>query len=213
VDTRLVETMSLVRGLVLIGQKYNLDEYAFNPYRARVRAGTQIAFVNNGKENHTIQAQDASWTTGRLIPGDMTYLTFDKPGRHTYICKEHPWSYGQIIVTEPESQDGLYTREQAARGRAAYVQSCASCHGDDLSGRDPSPALSGNAFMTRWGARSIAELFDKTRTTMPTDRPSGLSEQMYLDILAYVLQTNQLPPGRSDLRNDPATLRRTVGGR
>jgi mono/diheme cytochrome c family protein len=205
--------MSLTRGLVLIGQKYSLDEYAFNPYRARIRAGAQVAFVNNGKENHTVQAQDGSWTTGRLIPGDMAYLTFDKPGKYTYICQEHPWSYGQLIVTEAQSQDGLFTQEQAVRGRAAYAQNCASCHGDDLGGRDPAPALSGNAFMTRWGARSLAELFDKTRTTMPTDKPGTLNEPTYLDIIAYTLQANQLPPGRSDLRNDAATLRRTVAGR
>jgi plastocyanin len=24
--------------------------------------------------------------------------TFDKPGSYTYICKEHPWVYGQVIV-------------------------------------------------------------------------------------------------------------------
>jgi mono/diheme cytochrome c family protein len=143
----------------------------------------------------------------------MAYVTFDKPGRYTYICKEHPWSYGQLIVTEPQSQDGLFTQEQAARGGAAYVQNCASCHGDDLTGRDPAPALSGNAFMTRWGARSITELFDKTRTTMPTNKPATLSEQTYLDIIAYVLKANQSPSGRNDLKNDPTMLRRTVGGK
>lgn len=212
-DTRLIETMSLTRGLVLIGQKYNIDEYAFNPYRARIRAGTQVAWVNNGRETHTIQAQDGSWTTGRLIPGDMAYLTFDKPGRYTYVCKEHPWSYGQLIVTAPQAQDGLYTDSQAARGKAAYSQSCASCHGDDLSGRDPAPALSGNAFMTRWGGRSVGDLFDKTRTTMPTDKPGALSEQAYLDLVAYVFQANQLPAGRDELKSSSAALRRTVNGR
>ena len=29
---------------------------------------------------------------------NWTEWQFDKPGTYTYICKEHPWAYGQIIV-------------------------------------------------------------------------------------------------------------------
>jgi plastocyanin len=47
---------------------------------------------------HTIVATDGSWTTGALLTGDVGGATFDKPGTYTYICKEHPWAYGQVIV-------------------------------------------------------------------------------------------------------------------
>jgi plastocyanin len=49
---------------------------------------------------HTIVAQDGSWTTGTLNPADVGGVTFDKPGNYTYMCKEHPWVVGQIVVTE-----------------------------------------------------------------------------------------------------------------
>ena len=68
------------------------------PFRARVRAGTQVTWRNNGRMVHTIVAQDGSWTTGPLETGDVGGKTFDKAGTYTYICKEHPWAYGQVIV-------------------------------------------------------------------------------------------------------------------
>ncbi len=97
-DTNQIETSSLARDNGFTGFRYFTDEYAFAPYRARVKAGTQVTWRNNGRMIHTIVAEDGSWTTGPLETGDVGGVTFDKPGTYTYICKEHPWAYGQIIV-------------------------------------------------------------------------------------------------------------------
>jgi len=83
-----------------------VDEYEFNPYRARVKVGTKVTWRNNGRLVHTIIAEDGSWSTGTLKPLDFATVTFDKPGTYTYICKEYPWVYGQIIVVEPTVQSG-----------------------------------------------------------------------------------------------------------
>jgi len=102
-DTANIETASLSRDAGLTGAHYMTDEYEFNPFRARVKAGTRVTWRNNGRLTHTIVAEDGSWTTGTLGPLDVGTVTFDKPGTYTYICKEHPWVYGQIIV-EPAPQ-------------------------------------------------------------------------------------------------------------
>jgi plastocyanin len=99
-DTTQVETASLVRDTGFTGFHYMTDEYAFSPYRARVKRGTQVTWRNNGLMVHTIVAQDGSWTTGPLNPADVGGVTFEKPGSYTYTCKEHPWVVGQIVVTE-----------------------------------------------------------------------------------------------------------------
>jgi PQQ-dependent dehydrogenase (methanol/ethanol family) len=99
-DTTQVETASLVRDTGFTGFHYMTDEYAFSPYRARVKRGTQVTWRNNGLMVHTIVAQDGSWTTGPLNPADVGGVTFDKPGSYTYTCKEHPWVVGQIVVSE-----------------------------------------------------------------------------------------------------------------
>jgi alcohol dehydrogenase (cytochrome c) len=94
-----IETATLVpsadRG---VGSRYAFDEHAFNPVRARVKAGTTVAFINNGVMTHTVTAQDAAWTTGPLTIGETGYVRFDKPGTFTYICKDHPWAIGQLTV-------------------------------------------------------------------------------------------------------------------
>ena len=70
---------------------------------------------------------------------------------------------------------GIYTQQQASRGKAIYTQQCASCHGADLNGGEEAPALTGGAFLGNWRSRSVGELFDKVQASMPADRPGSLS--------------------------------------
>jgi quinohemoprotein ethanol dehydrogenase len=105
-DTANIETTTLMRDMGLSGAHYIADEYEFNPYRARVKAGTRVSWRNNGQMVHTVVAVDGSWTTGPLYPLDIGTVTFDKPGTFTYTCKEHPWVYGQIIVEPAAEEEG-----------------------------------------------------------------------------------------------------------
>lgn len=88
-ETNQIETAALQRDAGFTGTHYFTDEYAFAPYRARVKAGTVVTWRNNGRMVHTIVAEDGSWTTGPLNSADVGGAKFDKPGTYTYICKEH----------------------------------------------------------------------------------------------------------------------------
>lgn len=74
------------------------DEYAVQPTRAKVKAGTKVTFTNGGKETHEAAALDGSWTTGKIAPGQSVTMSFDKPGTYTYQCKNHLWSYAELTV-------------------------------------------------------------------------------------------------------------------
>jgi alcohol dehydrogenase (cytochrome c) len=74
------------------------DENVFKPQRAKVAAGTAVTFTNNGKVPHNPTAVDGSWTTGEIAPGASATVTIAKPGSYTYSDKDHPWSYGQLVV-------------------------------------------------------------------------------------------------------------------
>jgi plastocyanin len=74
------------------------DGYAFSVYRARVKVGTTVRWINNGRMVHTVMAEDGSWTTGTLSPLQVGAVTFDKPGTYTYVCKDHPWAKAQLLV-------------------------------------------------------------------------------------------------------------------
>jgi mono/diheme cytochrome c family protein len=95
--------------------------------------------------------------------------------------------------------DGVYTEAQAERGAAAYAQNCANCHGQQLAGTGEAKPLAGPEFLSNWSGLTMADLFDRTRTTMPLDRPATLSRDAYADVLAYVLKFNGFPAGETEL--------------
>ena len=92
---------------------------------------------------------------------------------------------------------GVYTAEQAKRGATLYAENCASCHGDNLAGNDPMPALTGAEFQGRW--KNLGELFDKTSTSMPAMAPGSLTGPQVADVLAHMLAVNKYPAGTTEL--------------
>ena len=95
--------------------------------------------------------------------------------------------------------DGVYTAGQAERGRQAYEASCGRCHGVDLQGRADNRALVGDRFWQDWGEDSLGTMFSVVQKTMPRGASGSLSEQTYLDIVAYVLEKNAYPAGAAEL--------------
>jgi len=97
-ETNDIEIATSVRDMAVTGSHYMLDEYAFSAYRARVKVGTPVRWTNNGRLIHTIAADDGSWTTGPLNPIEVGVVTFARAGTYTYVCRDHPWAKGQLIV-------------------------------------------------------------------------------------------------------------------
>jgi mono/diheme cytochrome c family protein len=95
--------------------------------------------------------------------------------------------------------DGVYTQEQADRGRPLYNQHCASCHADTLMGGEMSPPLVGGEFLSNWNGLTLGELFERIRTTMPQNKPGKLSREVNSDITAYILSVNKFPTGKAEL--------------
>ena len=89
-----------------------------------------------------------------------------------------------------------FTAAQAAEGRTAYDTNCAACHGADLRGIPP---LAGPDFIGGWSSRSTKQLFDTVSSTMPSDRPGTLPAETYVNIVAYILQSNGRPAGNQPL--------------
>jgi cytochrome c5 len=97
--------------------------------------------------------------------------------------------------------EGVFTPEQAARGRQAYDTYCSSCHRGDLGGAN-GRALVGNRFWQDWGEDTLASLSGITRQTMPRGAAGSLAEATYLDIVAYILERNGYPAGSDELSAD-----------
>src|SRR5262245_6698266 len=95
--------------------------------------------------------------------------------------------------------DGVYTKEQADRGKKAYASLCTRCHGDALLGNDDAPALVDKKFLDKWYTKSVGELVEYTRKEMPSDGPGKLTRKQCTDITAYLLSANEFPAGKDEL--------------
>jgi len=100
-----------------------------------------------------------------------------------------------VVMTAQAPQAALsFTPQQAGAGRDAYAKSCAVCHLDSLQGSFEAPPLVGADFMSTWGERTPRDLLAVMRT-MPPGAPGSLNDETYVNIIAYVLQSNGAGPG------------------
>jgi alcohol dehydrogenase (cytochrome c) len=102
---------------------------------------------------------------------------------------------GLTVVRGGQGAPAVLTAAQAEAGREAYQARCAACHVPDLSGRGEAAPLAGPNFLNAWRSRTVRDLYDYMRTTMPPGAAGSLSNDEYLAIAAFVLQANGAAAG------------------
>jgi cytochrome c len=108
-------------------------------------------------------------------------------------------------------ETGVYTQEQADRGKKVSDGVCAKCHGERGDGANEpdqpgGPAIARFSFLRKWDGTSIASLFEYIKTEMPPDNPASRTDQEYIDVIAHMLALSGAPTGDSELPLDPAAL-------
>lgn len=101
-------------------------------------------------------------------------------------------------IDEPNTLHGVYTAEQAGRGRQVFAQICSECH-DASDWTDP-------AFLGRWEEASVFRLWHWIYGRMPHGNPGSLTREQVTDALAYIFELNGLPPGAAELGTDDDSL-------
>ena len=96
--------------------------------------------------------------------------------------------------------DGVYTAPQATRGKEGFLMHCSSCHSEDLSGRS-APALKGPQFIDNWREYNLDTLYSYIKENMPRGKEK-LTGETYIEILSYILETNEFPAGSNELTAD-----------
>src|SRR5689334_17977583 len=115
-------------------------------------------------------------------------------------------SAGLLFAASRSVWDGVYTRSQAERGKAAYIENCAKCHGENLGGAEAGPPLTGEAFLRSWNGKTAGDLFALMRKTMPSEDPGSLSTREYSDIVAFIFSANAFPAGDKELDREVNSL-------
>jgi mono/diheme cytochrome c family protein len=113
-----------------------------------------------------------------------------------------------LAAQQPDRKitDGVFSSDQAARGKSAFEGSCARCHNVALVGSQRGPAIKGPTFLSHWEKDTLAGLFTKIRDTMPEGGPGTVSDELKIDILSYILQQNGFPAGPEELKVDLSAL-------
>ncbi len=103
--------------------------------------------------------------------------------------------------------DRVFVPAQAASGQEMYPNTCAPCHGPALGGGAQGPQLAGAQFISHWKDKTVGDLFEKIRTTMPANSPGTLSPDATADILSFLLSANGYAAGTVRLAIDAAPLK------
>ena len=127
------------------------------------------------------------------------------------LCSLAVWSTPgraqQPAETTRSVWDGVFTEEQAKRGEDVYKKECGTCHGDTLVGGGGAAPLTGGTFLSNWNGLTLGDLYDRIRKTMPQGSPGKLNKQQDADVLAYLLNFNKFPTGKTELQKQVEFLR------
>jgi mono/diheme cytochrome c family protein len=97
------------------------------------------------------------------------------------------------------TMSGVYTADQAAKGKEVFAGACSGCH--------TVASHSGDLFAAKWMGRPLADFYDYVSNLMPKSAPATLTEDEYVWVTAYVLKLNGMPASTRELSAEPALLK------
>jgi plastocyanin len=75
-----------------------ISNFAFDPGELGVTPGTEVTWTNEDPAPHTVTADDGSFDSGTLEPGQTFSVTLEGNGPVTYACQIHPDMTGTVTV-------------------------------------------------------------------------------------------------------------------
>jgi mono/diheme cytochrome c family protein len=96
------------------------------------------------------------------------------------------------IAAGRTTKDGVFTAEQAERGKLVYDKSCKNCHQPEFYSER----------LLRYANQPVSALYDTVSGTMPADNVGSLLTSEYVDVLAYVFSITGSSPGKTELSTD-----------
>ena len=103
------------------------------------------------------------------------------------------------LPSPPQPPAGFYTLDQATAGAQVYQKSCSKCHGEQMEGYI-GPSLRGHAFQIITSKQTSADrLLLIISRNEPQNNPGSLSDDDDANVLAYILQINGYPSGKTKL--------------
>jgi plastocyanin len=70
----------------------------YTPATLHIKKGQSVTWKNNDNIDHTVDAEDGSFSSGTIKSGKTFTHTFKKAGKYAYSCHLHPRMKGTIVV-------------------------------------------------------------------------------------------------------------------
>jgi plastocyanin len=137
------------------------DADAFEPGTITINVGESVTWVNLDNDPHSATGED--FDTGRIEPGGLATVTFDRPGVFPYSCQYHPVMTGTVEVRDasgrlpagsassPEASPAATPRSTPRSGTGSTVE----VEIEDFAFNPPELTLS-TGMTVRWTNRDTA---------------------------------------------------------
>ncbi|MGO7446510.1 M4 family metallopeptidase [Rhizobium ruizarguesonis] len=158
-------------------------------------------FVDAAKASHDACNELVSAKVVAAPDCGQVMLAFAAVGLHT----------GEDVAAVPQGTTPAtlkplqFAVEQSTTGGIVYGGRCRGCHGASLLG-GLGPPLTGPLFRDKWYGRSVGALYDFVRTRMPKVSPGSLTTTEYLNLVAFIVETNGATPGSVPLPDNSKDL-------
>ena len=80
--------------------KVAIDDLKYSPNSLKVKKGDTVVWTNGDDRDHTVTADDASFTSKKIASGDTYERKFAKVGKYKYHCDYHPRMKAIVVVEE-----------------------------------------------------------------------------------------------------------------
>jgi hypothetical protein len=164
------------------------------------RAGASVSFT-------TDVARSSAWVANLHLQPAIYIQTGSTSSPEGNLLKVADVTTPQPVDKNLGAPPALYTKEQAKKGLLGYIQNCASCHGPALDGQSggySGPALKGAEFADPSYDFHVSDIFNFVAKLMPSATPGSLPPDLYVAIMAFILQQNGYPAGLRELTYDEA---------
>ena len=85
-------------GAAADGDTITIADFSFSGV-TEVTVGTTVVVMNTDAAPHTWSADDGTFDSGAIAPGETFEFTFTDVGEFAYFCNFHPSMTGTIVVT------------------------------------------------------------------------------------------------------------------
>ena len=76
----------------------SIKDGKFNPAAVNIVVNDSVEWTNDDNRDHRIVADDGSFDSGKIKPGETFTFKFAKAGTFSYACALHPREKGKIVV-------------------------------------------------------------------------------------------------------------------